>query len=69
VLALDVVTGWGGVPGLAVPLFAHVSVAGLIIANSVAGALAISSQRADVASALVGSMGFGMGVLGSAMVG
>ena len=54
----------GGVLGLAVPLFAYVSMAGLIIANSVAGALGISSQRAGVASALVGSIGFGMGGLG-----
>ncbi len=69
VLALDAGTGWGGVLGLAVPLFAYVSMAGLIIANSVAGALGISSQRAGVASALVGSIGFGMGGLGSAMVG
>jgi hypothetical protein len=69
VLALDAVTGWGGVLGLVVPLFAYVSMAGLIIVNSVAGALGISSQKAGAASALVGSIGFGMGVLGSAMVG
>jgi DHA1 family bicyclomycin/chloramphenicol resistance-like MFS transporter len=67
-LSLTAGLGWGGVLGLAVPLFVYVSMAGLIIANSVAGALVISPQRAGVASALVGAIQFGMGVLGSAMV-
>jgi hypothetical protein len=41
-LAINAWTGWGGLAGLAVPLSFFVSAKGLIIANSVAGAL---SQR------------------------
>jgi NAD(P)-dependent dehydrogenase (short-subunit alcohol dehydrogenase family) len=39
-LAVDAWTDWGGLTGLALPLFLYVSATGFIIANSVAGALA-----------------------------
>jgi MFS transporter, DHA1 family, multidrug resistance protein len=41
----------------------------LIVANSVAGALAAFPHKAGAASALVGAMHYGSGVLGAAMVG
>jgi DHA1 family bicyclomycin/chloramphenicol resistance-like MFS transporter len=68
-LAFTAGTGMGGVLGLALPIFAYVSVSSLVIANSVAGAMVLSSQRAGVGSALVGAVHFGMGMLGATAVG
>jgi len=68
-LALDAWTDWGGLFGLAIPLFLFVSTTGFIVANSIAGALNLFPQRAGAVSALVGSMQYGTGVLGSALVG
>ena len=62
-------TGWGGLPGLVAPLFVFVSATGLIVANSVVGALAIAPQRAGTVSALVGAVQYGSGMAGSALVG
>jgi DHA1 family bicyclomycin/chloramphenicol resistance-like MFS transporter len=69
VLAVDARTGWGGLAGLAVPLFAFAGLAGFIVANSIAGALASFPERAGSVSALVGALQYGTGILGSAMVG
>ncbi|XAH22732.1 multidrug effflux MFS transporter [Xylophilus sp. GW821-FHT01B05] len=68
-LGLDTRFGWMGLVGLAVPLLLYTSSLGFIVANSVAGALAVFPTRAGAASALVGAMQYGTGVLGSAMVG
>ncbi|TCL71797.1 multidrug effflux MFS transporter [Rhizobium sp. BK251] len=62
-------TDWGGLWGLAVPLFLFVSWSGLIVANSIAGALADFPERAGAVSALVGAMHYGSGIFGSALVG
>ena len=69
VLAVDASAGWGGLAGLALPLFVFVSSTGLIIANSVAGAMAMFPERAGSVSALVGTIQYGSGVIGSALVG
>jgi len=69
VLAADARAGWGGLAGLAAPLFVFVAMAGFIIANSIAGALANFPQRAGAVSALVGSLQYGAGIAGSALVG
>jgi DHA1 family bicyclomycin/chloramphenicol resistance-like MFS transporter len=69
VLALNARFGWGGLAGLVVPLFVYVSMLGFIVANSVAGALAAFPHRAGAASALVGALHYGAGMLGTAMVG
>jgi len=69
VLAVDARTGWGGLAGLAVPLFGFVGLAGFIVANSIAGALASFPERAGAVSALVGALQYGTGILGSALVG
>jgi MFS transporter, DHA1 family, multidrug resistance protein len=68
-LAINAWTGWGGLAGLAVPLFFFVSATGLIIANSVAGALAAYPGQAGTVSALVGTIHYGSGIAGSALVG
>jgi DHA1 family bicyclomycin/chloramphenicol resistance-like MFS transporter len=69
VLAADARTGWGGLAGLAVPLFVFIGVAGFIVANSIAGALASFPGRAGAVSALVGAIHYGSGIIGSALVG
>lgn len=68
-LAVDAKFGWGGVPGLAIPIFCFMSVSGFIVANSVASALAAFPQQAGAASSLVGAMHYGSGVLSAAMLG
>ncbi|WP_423823334.1 multidrug effflux MFS transporter [Salinisphaera sp. SPP-AMP-43] len=67
--AINAATGWGGLWGIAVPLFAFASVSGFIVANAIAGALEDFSQRAGAVSALVGATQYGSGVFGSALVG
>jgi MFS transporter, DHA1 family, multidrug resistance protein len=67
--ALDARFGWGGLTGLVVTLLLYTSMSGLIVANSVAGALAAFPHKAGAASALFGAMHYGSGVLGAAMVG
>jgi len=42
---------------------------GLILANAVAGALSSVHQRAGAASAVVGAIQYGSGMVGSALVG
>nr|WP_320012769.1 Bcr/CflA family multidrug efflux MFS transporter [uncultured Desulfobulbus sp.] len=61
--------GWGGLWGLVVPLFIFVSTTGLIVANSITGAMALFPERAGAVSALTGAMQYGSGILGSGLVG
>ena len=68
-LAVDAWTGWSGLAGLAVPMFLFVSATGLIAANAVAGALADHPGEAGAVSALFGTIQYGTGILGSALVG
>lgn len=69
VLAVDAHFGWGGLAGLAVPIFCYMSASGFIVANSVASALAPFPRQAGAASSLVGAMHYGSGVLSAAMLG
>ena len=69
VLAVAARTGWGGLPGLVLPLFAFVSATGFIVANSIAGALSRRPDRAGAVSALVGAAQYGAGIASSALVG
>ena len=68
-LAVDARFGWGGLPGLVVPLFCYVSMLGFIVANSVAGALAAFPHKAGAASALVGALQCGSGIVTAGLVG
>ncbi|MBY5591584.1 multidrug effflux MFS transporter [Rhizobium leguminosarum] len=61
-------SGWGGLAGLAIPLFVFVSWSGLIVANSIGGALQDFPERAGAVSALVGALHYGCGILGSVAV-
>jgi DHA1 family bicyclomycin/chloramphenicol resistance-like MFS transporter len=67
--AITSATGWGGLAGLVVPLFLFISCNGLIIANSITGALNLFPEASGSVSALVGASQFGTGILGSALVG
>ena len=69
VVALTAKTGWGGLWGLAVPLFVFASATGFIVANSIAGALNGFPERAGTVSALVGAFQYGSGIVGSGLVG
>ncbi len=69
VVAIDARTGFVGLPGLVAPLFVYVGLAGLIIANSIAGALESYPDRAGAVSALVGAIHYGAGVVTAGLVG
>ncbi len=68
-LAVDAWGGIAGLMGLVVPLFVFVACAGLIIANSIVGALQGFPEVAGAVSALVGALQYGTGIIGSGMVG
>ncbi|WBI81547.1 Bcr/CflA family multidrug efflux MFS transporter [Pseudomonas aeruginosa] len=68
-LALDTRFGWGGLVGLALPVFFYMSMNGLIVANSVAAALTEFPHRAGAVSAMLGAMHYGSGILSAALVG
>jgi len=69
ILAVDARFGWGGLAGLAVPLLLYISMLGFIVANSIASALAAFPHKAGAASALVGAVHYGTGILTAAMLG
>lgn len=68
-LLFAAVTGFGGLWGIAVPLFCIVAMIGFTQANAFAGAMAQDPRRAGSTSALVGFLQFGLGALGSAVAG
>jgi DHA1 family bicyclomycin/chloramphenicol resistance-like MFS transporter len=67
-LAVDAWADWGGLAGLVIPLFLFVSATGFIVANSIVGALGEVPEFAGAMSALVGSLQYGTGILGSGLV-
>ena len=68
-LAVDAQWAIGGLVGLVVPLFFFVAAAGLIVANSIVGALNNFPHVAGSVSALIGALQYGTGIMGSGMVG
>ena len=69
VLLLAAITGWGGLAGLVIPLLVFISSISFISANAMAGALAGFRHVAGTASALVGTIQFGLGAVSAAAVG
>jgi len=67
--AADAWTGAGGLVGLAAPLFVFIATNGLIVANSIAGAMTAFPKRAGTVSALVGALQYGAGMAGSGLLG
>ncbi len=68
-LTLDAMTGWGRVPGLAVPLFTYLAALGFLMPTTTVGALSRHAAQAASASALMGTGQFLLGALFSTAVG
>lgn len=68
-LLIDTWSGLGGLAGLVAPLFLFCTAAGLIVANSIVGALNSFPTIAGAVSALIGALQYGTGILGSGLVG
>lgn len=69
VTAIAAGSGWGGLWGLVVPLLVFASTTGLIVANSITGAMALFPERAGAVSALTGALQYGSGIFGSGLLG
>ncbi|SNB78611.1 MFS transporter, DHA1 family, bicyclomycin/chloramphenicol resistance protein [Arboricoccus pini] len=69
IVAVAAWTNWGGLWGLILPLFVFIASSGLIVANSIAGAMRGFPFSVGAVSALVGAIQYGSGILGSALVG
>ena len=68
ILVLSVATGWGGFSGIFLPIFVYVATLGFIMPNAAALAMAPYGRNAGVASALLGTLQFGLAAIASAMV-
>jgi DHA1 family bicyclomycin/chloramphenicol resistance-like MFS transporter len=69
ILAIDAWSGFGGLAGIAVPLFAFATTTGFIVANAITGAMVLFPNRSGAVSALIGASQYGSGMIGSALVG
>ena len=63
VLLVDVLTGFGGVLGIFIPLFVVVSSLGLVSTNAMAGGLSVDPSRAGTVSAMFGTAQYALGGL------
>lgn len=68
ILTVNAFTGWGGLPGLLVPMFFCISTFGFMGPNTTASSFAIDPTRAGSISALVGGVSFGIGGICSAIM-
>ncbi len=68
-LGVAAFTGWGQLPGLVIPILAFISSLSFIGANALAGALSVFPHMAGTASALAGTIQFGLGALSGAAAG
>jgi DHA1 family bicyclomycin/chloramphenicol resistance-like MFS transporter len=62
-------SGWGGLSALLIPLFGYIASLGFTAPNAMANALADQGARAGSASALIGTLQFGVATVSSALVG
>jgi DHA1 family bicyclomycin/chloramphenicol resistance-like MFS transporter len=69
VLLMDAATGFGGFPGILVPLFFFIATHGFIMPNTTALAMAPHGAVAGSASALLGTVQFVLGAGAGALVG
>lgn len=69
VAAFVAATGIGGLWGLVAALLGFVACTGLIVANSITGALQDYPRQAGAVSALVGGLQYGSGIIGSGLTG
>lgn len=69
VLLVDARTGFGGLAGILVPLWAALATVGLAMPNAPALALSRHGDAAGTAAALLGAVQFGVGALAAPLVG
>lgn len=69
VLAVDAYTGFGGFPGILVPLFVFIACHGFVMPNTTALAMAPHGRVAGSASALMGTLQFVLGATAGILVG
>lgn len=69
VLLIDAATGFGGFPGILVPLFFYIATHGFIMPNTTALAMAPHGAVAGSASALLGTVQFVLGATAGALLG
>jgi DHA1 family bicyclomycin/chloramphenicol resistance-like MFS transporter len=69
VLLLFAATGFGGLAGILVPLWAVLAAVGLALPNAPALALSRHGEAAGTAAALLGAVQFGLGALAAPLVG
>jgi DHA1 family bicyclomycin/chloramphenicol resistance-like MFS transporter len=67
-LAINTWANWGGLPLMIFSCLLFVSATGMVLANSIAGAMNCFPQASGSASALVGTLQYGSAMVGSAMV-
>lgn len=66
-LLIALATGWGGLPGVAVPIFFMLAALGFVGGNASSAALAPFPHAAGSASALMGTVQFGVGATAGAI--
>lgn len=69
VLLVDAYTGFGGFPGILVPLFCYIACHGFVMPNTIALAMSKHGAVAGSASALLGTLQFVLGAAAGALVG
>jgi DHA1 family bicyclomycin/chloramphenicol resistance-like MFS transporter len=69
VLLATGMSGFGAIIGIALPLFAVLSLLTVVASNAISGALSVFPNRAGAAAALAGALQFGAGALTSAALG
>jgi DHA1 family bicyclomycin/chloramphenicol resistance-like MFS transporter len=67
-LAINTWANWGGLPLMIIACLLFVSATGMVLANSIGGALNGFPDASGSASALVGALQYGSAMLGSALV-
>ena len=68
VLALVVIAGLGGLPGVLIPLWCCIASLGFTFPNSTAAAMAPFGDRAGMAAALLGTLQYGLAAIASGVV-
>ena len=69
VLVLNAFAGWGGLLGILLPITLCLSAQGLVFPNAIVGALSRHAGQAGSASALTGTLQFGLGAVSGLVVG
>jgi DHA1 family bicyclomycin/chloramphenicol resistance-like MFS transporter len=69
VLVIDAYSGFGGFPGILVPLFCYIACHGFVLPNTTALAMSPHGSVAGSASALLGTLQFVLGAIAGSLVG